>query len=104
MTEDDYQSFDSNNVTDHLYNAQDLFFSDKKNVYKYALQKRHYNTAIEKRATYNAAHLFKIIKGTNLVKKKKKNKSLQQKQKKGLRYHIYNNYIQHIERHLCTQR
>ena len=71
MTEDDYQSFDSNNVTDHLYNAQDLFFSDKKNVYKYSLQKRHYDTAIEKRTTYNATRLFKIITGTNLVTKKK---------------------------------
>ena len=70
MNEDDYHSFDSNDVTEHLYNALSLFFSDKKNAYKYSLQKRYYDTAVEKRTTYNAGRLFKIITGTNLVTKK----------------------------------
>ena len=72
------------------------FFSNKRNPYKYALAKKHYEDCLKTTDAPTTKRLFKILTGTNLITTKMVMRYDDSTQ--GQRYKIKKSYLQLIER------
>ena len=63
----DYDDFLALDAPDHLRQALQQYFQQKYYQYKFSLAKKHLNQLLERNDYADAATIFKIITGTDLV-------------------------------------
>ena len=97
----DYHDYSVLDAPTHLFNVLERFFTQKRNVYKYALAKQHFDAIQQSNSFVDATRLFKVITGTNLVTNKH---VLHYRTSQGMRYLIKKTYEQSNQRDLRTAR
>ena len=97
----DYDDYSAVDAVNHLITVLEQFFKNQRNQYKFSLAKKHFDTLNEKGTPADAAKLFKILTGTDLVTKKH---VLHYRTTTGMRYRIKKEYRQSEQRDIRTQR
>ena len=70
LNNQDYNDYSALDAPPHLTNVLQQFFDHKRNAYKFALAKQHFENVKLQDDFVSAARLFKIVTGTNLVTNK----------------------------------
>ena len=98
---DEYDDYSALDAPTHLSHVLKHFFEQKRNAYKYALAKQHYDEIVRDDNFATATRLFKIITGTNLVTNKH---VLHYRTAQGMRYLVKKQYAQSSQRDHRTAR
>ena len=64
---DDHSALDA---PDNLSNVLECFFTQKRNVHKFALAKQHFDNLKRQQDFVDASRFFKVITGTDLITNK----------------------------------
>ena len=97
----DYDDFSALDAPDYLLQALQQYFQQKRYQYKFSLAKRHLDQLLESNDFADAATIFKIITGTDLVTNKR---ILQYRTTQGMRYLIKKGIAQSTQRDVRQQR
>ena len=97
----EYDDFSALDAPDHLLQALQQYFLQKRYQYKFSLAKKHLDQLLERNEYADATKIFKIITGTDLVTNKH---ILQYRTTQGMRYLIKKGFAQSAQRDLRQQR
>ena len=97
----DYDDYSALDAPDHLIQALQQYFQQKRYQYKYSLAKKHLDQLLERNEYADAATIFKIITGTDLITNKR---ILQYRTTQGMRYLIRKGFAQSAQRDSRQQR